>query len=146
MREEETSDRLGKRLRILTADIKLYVEKRAELLMLNAGEQLANWFAQTIDRLTGIFLLLAGVVFMLVSLAIYLGNLLGSASLGYLLVSLPLAVAGAVLLYLRPRFVVDRIQKEFESELLRALYREGGDTENRIPDLPSPGARRTDNE
>lgn len=146
MREEETSDRLGKRLRILTADIKLYVEKRAELLMLNAGEQLANWFAQSIDRLTGIFLLLAGVVFMLVSLAIYLGNLLGSPSLGYLLVSLPLAISGAILLYLRPRFVVDRIQKEFESELLRALYRDRRDSENRLPEVPSTGGQRAENE
>ncbi len=146
MREEETSDRLGKRLRILTADIKLYVEKRAELLMLNAGEQLANWFAQSIDRLTGIFLLLGGVVFMLVALAIYLGNLLGSASLGYLLVSLPLAISGGILLYLRPRFVVDRIQKEFESELLRTLYRDRRDSENRLPDISSPGRQRADNE
>lgn len=134
MRDDQTTDRLSERLKTITADLKLYVEKRVELLLLNVGEQMASWFAQSIQRISGILLVFGGVVFLLVALAVYLGELLGSQSLGYVLVSLPLLILGLVLIYLRPRSVIERIQKQFESELLRALYRrQDGNVEDRLP-------------
>lgn len=134
MRDDQTTDRLSERLKTITADLKLYVEKRVELLLLNVGEQMASWFAQSIQRISGILLVLGGVVFLLVALAIYLGELLGSQSLGYVLVSLPLLIAGLVLIYVRPRSVIERIQRQFESELLGALYRrQDGNVEDRLP-------------
>lgn len=134
MRDDHTTDRLSERLKTITADLKLYVEKRVELLLLNVGEQVASWFAQSIQRVSGILLVFGGVVFLLVALAIYLGELLGSQSLGYVLVSLPLLILGLVLIYVRPRSIIERIQRQFESELLRALYRrQDGNLEDRLP-------------
>lgn len=122
MAREEISDRLSARLKAITADMKRYVEKRVELLMLNMGEQMGDWIAWAIQRVTGVMLLLGGFIFLLIALAIWLGELLGSPSLGYVLVSLPLLILGGVILYFQPQSLLKRIQQQFESEMLRALY------------------------
>lgn len=141
MPREEISDRLSERLRSLTSDMKRYVEKRVELLMLNAGEHMGDWIAWGIQRMTGIMLLIGGVVFLLIALAIWLGSLLGNPSLGYVLVSLPLLVLGGLILYFQPRSLLKRIRQQFENELLRALYdrpEEKGEHQQRLPAENNP--------
>lgn len=114
-------DQLGQRLRAISADLKLYFEKRMELTMLNAGEYISGWMAASVQRATGAFLMLGGLCFLLVALAIYLGNVLGSPSLGYVLVSLPLLLVGGLFSYLKPRSVFLRLQHSFEEEVIKAI-------------------------
>jgi len=99
---EKNTDQLGKRFRTITGDLKLYIEKRIELLLLNIGEQYSQWMAESIQKLTGIFLLFGAFVFILVAIAIYLGELLGRPGLGYVIVSLPLFITGLFFFYLKP--------------------------------------------
>lgn len=117
----ENNDRLGQRLHRISADIKLYIEKRLELVMLNAGEYISGWMAASVQRTAGVLLLLGGVCFLLVALAIYLGDLLGSESLGYVLVSLPLLLFGLLFVYLKPTAVHDRLEQLFEAEVIKAV-------------------------
>ncbi|NGP76061.1 hypothetical protein G3570_05430 [Balneolaceae bacterium YR4-1] len=118
---EKNSDQLGKRFRTITGDLKLYIEKRIELLLLNIGEQYSQWMAESIQKLTGIFLLFGAFVFVLVAVAIYLGELLGWPGLGYVIVSIPLFVTGLFFFYLKPRSLAENLQQHFESELIKAL-------------------------
>ncbi|MDZ7682064.1 MAG: hypothetical protein U5J63_10235 [Fodinibius sp.] len=119
--KKSKKDQLGQRLRTISADLKLYFEKRMELVMLNAGEYVSGWMAASVQRAAGALFLLGGLCFLSVALAIYLGNLLGSESLGYVLVSLPLLVAGGLFSYLKPRSVFEKLQHSFENEVIKAI-------------------------
>ncbi|MDZ7694557.1 MAG: hypothetical protein U5K69_26125 [Balneolaceae bacterium] len=92
------NDPLGRRLKTISADLKLYIEKRVELLLLNVGEHFARMMAESVQRITGIILLSGASVCLLVALALYLGDLLNNESLGYVLVALPLIGAGLTVL------------------------------------------------
>lgn len=125
MSSEKRSDKLGKRLRIITADLKLYLEKRIELAMLNVGEAISGLMAASVQRGIGVFLLLGGVCFLLFALAIYLGDLLESRSLGYVLVSLPLLFVGGLFMYLKPKSVFEQLQHRFENEVIKSIEQNG---------------------
>lgn len=114
-------DQLGRRLKALSGEIKLYVEKRVELLLLDVGEHFARMMAESIHKIAGLILLVSASVCLLVALAIYLGDLLNNESLGYVLVSIPLLVFGMLFVYLRPKGLLDRIQNHFEKEIVRAI-------------------------
>lgn len=139
---EKQTDQLGKRFRTITGDLKLYVEKRIELLLLNIGEQYSRWMAESLQKITGILLLFGASVFLLVALAIYLGELLDRPSLGYVIVSLPLVVTGIFLVYLKPKSFTEKLQAQFESELIRALG-ENGEDEKEPLNLPVSTEEKT---
>lgn len=121
MRSDKATDKVGEKLRSMVADIKRYVEKRIELILLNSGEHFSHWIAVSVQRATGALLLLGGVCFVLVAIAIYLGNLIGSQSLGFLIVSGPLFVIGLSFIYLKPKWVFDTLQESFEEEMIKAV-------------------------
>jgi hypothetical protein len=132
MNREKKQDQLGQRLRTISADLKLYFEKRLELIMLNTGEYVSGWMATSVLKVAGALLLLVGICFLLVALAIYLGKLLGSESLGYVLVSLPLLIAGLLFIYLKPKGVFDELQQHFEAEVIKAIEQNGKIEQKRI--------------
>jgi len=119
--KEKNKDHLGQRFRAISSDLKLYIEKRMELMILNTGEYLSAWMAASVQRTIGAFLLLGGVSFLLVALAIFLGKLLDSLSLGFILVSLPLLIIGGLFIYLKPRGLFEKLQERFEGEVIKAI-------------------------
>lgn len=121
METEERTDQIGKRLGTITADLKMYIEKRAELILLNLGEHLASWIAASIYRAAGVLILLLSICFLLVALAIYLGELVESLPLGYVMVGIPLLVFGWLFLYLKPRALIEKIEESLESEVIKAV-------------------------
>lgn len=132
MKKDKYTDQLGQRIRAITAELKLYFEKRLELKMLNIGEFISGWLAASIQRATGAILLLGGVCFLLVALAIFLGNVLENESLGYVLVSLPLLLAGGLFMYLKPRGVFEQLQQRFEVEVIKAIEQDGKARQKKI--------------
>lgn len=121
MKKEKNKDQLGQRLRTISADLKLYFEKRIELIMLNTGESVSGWIAKLMLQGAGALLLLLGFCFLLVALAIYVGNLLESESLGYVSVGLLLLVSGILFLYLKPPGVFRKLKQHFEAEVIEAI-------------------------
>jgi hypothetical protein len=132
---ETNKEQIGARFKTITNDIKLYVEKRIELLLLNVGEQYSKWIAQSIQKATGLFLLFGAVVFLLIALAIYLGEVTGNPSLGYVIVSIPFFVLGLLFYYLKPKSLVETLQRHFESELVDALN-QNGEEQREVLKLP----------
>jgi nucleotide-binding universal stress UspA family protein len=93
----------------------------AELLLLNVGEHVSRMMAESVQKMAGIVMLTSGAVFLLVAVALFLGDLLGNESLGYILVSLPLIAAGLMFYYLKPKSMLDGIQYHFEKEIIKAI-------------------------
>ena len=121
MKAEKDKDQMGERLRIITADLKRYIEKRIELVMLNLGAYLSRWTAMSVYRAGGAMFILLGISFLFIALAIYIGNLVGSLSLGYVIVSIPLFILGFSFIYLKPRLLFEELQKRLEVELIDAV-------------------------
>lgn len=121
MKSDPKNDQIGNRIRTITSDIRRYMEKRFELMLLGFGKYFSKWMAISVQRLAGAFFLLVGLCFMLFALAIYLGNLLGSESIGYVIVSIPLFVFGLLCMYLKPRRLFNELQQRFEAEVIEAL-------------------------
>ncbi len=114
-------DPFGRRLKTISGDLKLYIEKRVELLLLNVGEHFSRMMAESVQKVAGLLLLSGASVFLLVALAHFLGDLLDNQSLGYILVSIPLFIAGLFFYYLKPKSMVDGLQNHFEKEIIRAI-------------------------
>lgn len=140
MTEKET-DQLAKRFKTITGDLKLYVEKRIELLLLSVGEQYSKFMAESIQKVTGIFLMFGASVFVLIALAIYLGEVLDSPSLGYLIVSAPLFITGLLFYFLKPKSLAETLQEHFESELVEALT-QNGERDKEPLNLPEPAEEK----
>lgn len=115
------SDQLGRRLKAISGDIKLYIEKRVELLLLDVGEHFSRMMAESVHKIAGIILLAGASIFLLVALALYLGDLLNNESLGYVLVSIPLLFLGILFVYLKPKSMLERIRNQFEKGIVRAI-------------------------
>lgn len=141
MKSDKVTDQVGQKLRGITADIKRYVEKRLELVMLNAGEHFSKWMAISVQRSAGVLLLVGGICFLLVALAIYLGDLLDSESMGYVIVSIPLLVLGGLFMSLKPRRLLHELQQRFEKEVIEAVEdQDRTSTERKLkaPELEQP--------
>ncbi len=144
MKRNKHTDQLSEKLRSITSDLKLYVEKRIELVLLNTGEQISQWMAATLQRVTGALLILGGVSFLFFALAIYLGNILGSESLGYVLVSLPLFILGFLFVYLKPKGLLRQIEQMFEAEIIKALNQNGRARQKKLESTESTRSTKTE--
>lgn len=138
---DRQTDQIGQRLKTISTDIKLYVEKRIELLLLNVGERLSQWAAESIHKLIGISLLLLGAIFLLVTLAIFLGDVFDNLTLGFLSVSLLLLIVGGMSYYLKPHSFSDYLQDQFESEVMKALSL-NGEKPQKTGKLIDPGSAK----
>jgi len=141
---DESHNKLTDRFRNISADIKSYIEKRLQLSLLNTREYFSEWITASIFRVAGALLLLVGICFMLVALAIYLGQLLNNQSLGYLLVSPPLLLAGGLFVYLKPDGLFTRLQHNFEDEFIKALNQQAGSPQNELESTNLEGSNTED--
>lgn len=119
----ETTDKIGQRIRNITADLKRYIEKRVELLAITVGEHYSELGAKAIQKGAGVFLLAVAFVLLLVALAEWIGALLESQPLGYVIVSVPLIVIGWLMYQLKPESLNKKLQDELDADVVRLLDR-----------------------
>lgn len=119
------TDQIGKRLREISTDLKLYIEKRIELLVLNIGEPFSAFTAAFCQAISGAVFLVLGLCFVFLALAIYLGELVDNESLGYLLASLPLFTVGFLFIYLKPFGLFNSLEQRLESEVMKVAEKAG---------------------
>ncbi len=129
----EATDRIGQRIKNITADIKRYVEKRIELFAITAGEHYSEALAKLMQKGAGLFMAAVAFVFLLVALAIFIGDLIDSLALGYVIVSVPLIVAAYLLYKLKPESLNNKLQNQLDDDVVRLLnkYEEKTDQELR---------------
>lgn len=105
----------------LTDEIRLYIEKRVQLLTLTLSEQLSEIVAISFQKLIGLLLLAGGVFFIWFAFGFYLGELIGSIGLGFLIVSLPLLIAGYIFMNHKSASLTHRIQGAIISKSMKSV-------------------------
>ena len=129
-------DQLAHRIKQLTNEYKEYIETRLDLMVLNVGEQVTQWLGESIQKLIGYSVLGVGFLFAMIALAFYLAELLNSTALGFLVVSIPLLIAGAALASARPKGISRSIQNQFMDGIIRSIEKD--EKNNDLPEIVGP--------
>jgi membrane protein implicated in regulation of membrane protease activity len=102
----------------LRDDIRLYIEKRIQLISIIVSEQVSLMIAHSFQRLVGILLLAGAFLFAWIALAFYLGGLVDSVSAGFAIASVPLFILGTILFNRKSKRITERIQAELIGKVL----------------------------
>lgn len=98
-------------------DLKVYVENRLKLFSITISEQVSAVIAASIQKMMALFLLLAGMLILWMALGFYIGGLVGQTSLGFLIASAPLLIAGFVLYHFRFATIEGKIQADILNKM-----------------------------
>ena len=118
--KDEKQEKKKESIRSLPNDIRIYIEKRLELLLLDIGEEFSKIAARSFYKILGIVTISLAMIFALFSLSLYLGNLLHNDSLGYLLTSIPVFIVGISFFILRPRKMVHKLSDQIFTMILQS--------------------------
>ncbi|MFO7798176.1 hypothetical protein [Rhodohalobacter sp.] len=99
-------------------ELRVYVEKRIQLVSVAISEQISLMIAQSFQKLAGLLLLSSAVLFVWLALSFFLGDLLNNTSLGFLIASVPLFIFGFVFMRSSSKKITDRIQAQLISRLM----------------------------
>lgn len=114
-------DQLGSRLKQLSYELREYIETRIDLLVLNVSDQVTNWISVSIQKIIGFSIIGSGLLFAMIALAIYVGDLLGNEAIGFALVAIPLLLIGLLLAISKPFGIAKNIQKQLMAGVLESL-------------------------
>jgi len=114
-------DDLGKRIKNVTHELKDYIETRLELTLLNIGDHVTHLIGRSIQSLIGYTILGIGLVFGIIALSIYLGEILNKPWAGYAIVSAPFIIVGLIFVVLKPKSLVKKIQDQILAEFIDSL-------------------------
>ncbi|MEQ9308818.1 MAG: hypothetical protein RLN90_05135 [Balneolaceae bacterium] len=114
-------DQLGSRLKQLSYELREYIETRIDLLVLNVSDQVTNWISVSIQKIIGFSIIGSGLLFAMIALAIYVGDLLDNEAIGFALVAIPLLLMGLLLAISKPFGIAKNIQKQLMAGVLESL-------------------------
>ena len=117
MKEEKPVEEESQR-ETLTEEIRSYVEKRVQLLILTVTERVSHIIAHSLQRLMGMVLLGFALYFICLALGFYLGELLGNYSYGFAAVSLPFLMIGFILLKRKSKRITEKIQADIIEKMM----------------------------
>lgn len=110
MKVQQTDEK--KRPGSLRNDIRLYVEKRLELLNLTLAEEISMLITDGIQRVIGVLLLSGALLFSWLAFAFLLSDWIDSLSGGFALASLPLFLLTFIFMKKRSSILAEKIQAE----------------------------------
>lgn len=110
MKEQQTDGK--KRTGSLRNDIRLYVEKRLELLNLTLAEEISMLITDGIQRVIGVLLFSGALLFSWLAVAFLLSDWVDSMSGGFALASLPLFLLTFLFMKKRSPILAEKIQAE----------------------------------
>lgn len=114
-------DQLGQRIKQVSNEFKDYVETRIELLILNLSDKGTLWLGDLIQHTFNLVILGAGLLFGLIALGFYLGEVLNSNSLGFAIIGGILFLIGLTLILRKPKNISRKIQAQIMHDVIEAL-------------------------
>lgn len=105
-------------LKDVVAELRLYVEKRIELISLTISEQVSLIAAQSFQQLIGILLIAAGIFFLWFGVGYLVGDLVNNTGLGFVIASLPVLLFGFIFLKQKSSNITQSIQAELISKVM----------------------------
>lgn len=89
----------------LPGELRMMLEKRLELMALDISEGLSVVISRILFVIFGGMVVSIALLFFLMSLSYFVGQLVGNIALGYLITAVPLLLVGVLLFNKRPRSV-----------------------------------------
>ena len=127
--DSQDRDSILSRLATLPSDLRLILEKRLELFGLQVAERIAGIIAWSVFFMAGVVLLSLAIILLLFAASRFVGELLDSQWLGYLLIGLPVFLFGFLFLSGRPRWLVkavrDRMFVRFVHDAIPGAQKQG---------------------
>lgn len=111
-------DHLLDRIKKLPTEIRVLIEKRVELYVIEFGEKLSKHAAKTITSLISLGVFLLAMIFALIALAFFVGDVLDSTAAGFAVVAALLLVLGLVVYLLSPELIESRLRDSIASAFL----------------------------
>jgi uncharacterized membrane protein YqjE len=111
-------DHLLDRIKKLPTEIRVLIEKRVELYVIEFGEKLSKNAAKTIASLISLGVFLLAMIFALIALAFFVGDVLDSTAAGFAVVAALLLVLGLVVYLLSPELIESRLRDSIASSFL----------------------------
>lgn len=96
-------DQLAQRIKQVSNELKGYVETRIELLILNLSDKGTLWLGDLIQHTFNLVILGTGLLFGLIALGFYLGELLNSMPAGFGIIGGFLFLVGLILILSKPK-------------------------------------------
>lgn len=116
--EKQRTDESQMEMESLAQELRSYLEKRAQLMMLTISERVSRIIAHSLQKLVGLILLITALYFFCFALGFYLGELLGNFSLGFAAVSIPFLLFGMIFFKHRSRKVTEKIQADIIGKMM----------------------------
>jgi hypothetical protein len=110
--------RNGTTKKSMTAEVRQYVEKRFELFSLTIAEQVSRIFAESFQKVLGLFILSFAIFFFWFAIGFWVGELIGSISAGFAISAVPLFLVGLFLLKKTSRSITEKVQSQLISKVL----------------------------
>ncbi|MBO6571467.1 MAG: phage holin family protein [Balneola sp.] len=114
-------DQLAQRIKQVSNELKGYVETRIELLILNLSEKGTLWLGDLIQHTFNLVILGTGLLFGLIALGFYLGELLNSMPAGFGIIGGFLFLVGLILILSKPKSISRKIQSQIMHDVIEAL-------------------------
>ena len=105
----------------IVAELRLYVEKRIELISLTISEQVSLIAAQSLQKLIGILLIAAGVFFLWFGVGFLVGDLVDNTGIGFVIASLPVLIFGFIFLKQKSTKITENIQSELIHKVMESV-------------------------
>ena len=114
-------DQLAQRIKQVSNELKDYVETRIELLILNLSDKGTLWLGDLIQQTFHLVILGTGLLFGLIALGFYLGELLNSMPAGFGIIGGFLFLVGLILILSKPKNISRKIQSQIMHDVIEAL-------------------------
>jgi len=128
-------DHLLERIKKLPAEIRLLIEKRVELYLIEFGENVSKNAGKAIAGIISGLVFLLAIIFALIALSFFVGEVLDSTASGFAVVAALLLVIGLIVYLLSPELIEARFRDSIASAFLGAT-KEESTTDTNTKQLP----------
>lgn len=128
-------------LKKIPGDFKRIIERKIQLTILETGESVSDAVATAVPKVIGVVILVIGFFFSLIALALWIGQLLGNITLGFLSVSVFFLFIGLILILRKPNMQNNSIKQKIEQNFLQIAEKIEQDKTN-LPTLSQPENQR----
>ncbi len=103
--EDTDRDIIQDAVKRLPSEVRMMLEKRLELMALDISEGMSIILSRLLFVIFGGIIVGIALLFAMMGLSYYIGELLGSTALGYLVTAVPLLLFGVLLFNKKPRYL-----------------------------------------
>ncbi len=119
--EDTDPDTIQDAVKRMPSEVRMMLEKRLELMALDLSEGVSVILSRLLFIIFGGITLGIAVLFAMMGLSYYIGELLDSTALGYLITAVPLLVIGVLLFNKKPRILYEGTKRWMLNQFIELI-------------------------